>query len=142
MNFFRVIKEFYTGNNAFQGRMTRSEFWWFYLWYLVFAYVAGIISGIVQIILYGDIIYELGGVGIIYLAGCFLPFISNSIRRMHDIGRSGWWIIVPIVSWIMCLFPSDGPNQYDLNNKQAERDQKTRRTRRNNPPIERHRNKV
>lgn len=117
MNFFRVIEDFYSGDNAFQGRMTRSEYWWWQLWHLIFSFVSGIISGIVQIMLYDDVIYDYGWIGIIYIAVCFLPSISNHIKRMHDIGYSGWWILVPFANFIMTLFPSDGPNQYDLDNK-------------------------
>lgn len=44
-----------------------------------------------------------------------VPSICVGIRRMHDINRSGWWIIVPIVSVVMLLIPSDpNPNEYDL----------------------------
>jgi len=140
MNFFRVIKDFYTGGNAFQGRMTRSDFWWWYLWYLLFAVPVGVLDAIVDEMRYGYIGDDLGIVFYIYAAVCFLPSISIHIQRIHDIGRTGWWVLVPIVCWIMALLPSDGPNQYDLDNNGPEDDKSTRRTRRNRPPIKKRHN--
>ena len=109
MNFFRVIEEFFTGKNGFQGRMTRSEFWWWLLWFWLFSLIIGFFD--ISNPIGND---DIGWISRIFLAVCFFPYVSNGIKRMHDIGRTGWWILVPIVNWIMFLLPSDGPNQYDL----------------------------
>ena len=69
---------------------------------------------------------------------------------MHDIGKSGWWLLIIFIPYInifgifwilinLCT-KSDGPNQYDLNNNGLEDDKSTRRTRRNRPPIKKHHN--
>ena len=94
--------------------------------------------------MYDDVISEFGLIGIVYMLVCFFPFISNEIKRIHDIGRSGWWILVPFVGFIMLFFKSDGPNKYDLDSNEPENtpDTKSRTTRRNRPPVTKHRNRT
>lgn len=140
--FLKPIIEFYSGHNAFKGRMGRPEFWKWYFWYYIFSFIAGLISGIVQIILHGDVIYDFGFIGIGYLLAGTLPLISNSIKRMHDTGRSGWWTLVPFANIIILFFKSDGTNKYDLDSNEPENvpDTKSRTTRRNRPPVTKHRN--
>jgi uncharacterized membrane protein YhaH (DUF805 family) len=49
-----------------------------------------------------------------------LPSVAVAIRRLHDIGRTGWWyliVLVPFVGWIVlivffCTKSQDGPNQW------------------------------
>ena len=67
----------------FDGRARRREYWMFVLFMAIFAIVASIIDAIL-----GTICVF---VGIYYLA-MLLPMIAVSIRRMHDIGKSGWWL--------------------------------------------------
>lgn len=44
---------------------------------------------------------------------CFLPLLMVWIRRMHDIGKSGWWCLVPVANYFLALKKSDeGENQY------------------------------
>ncbi len=106
------------GNYAtFSGRARRSEFWW---WYLVLV-VIGVVSSFFDRILGSGII---GGsvdlvFGLIGLA-LLLPSLAVTVRRLHDTGRSGWWLLiglVPVVGQLIllffCLLPSDrGPNQH------------------------------
>jgi hypothetical protein len=51
---------------------------------------------------------------IIWLAFLMLPIIAVSIRRMHDIGKRGWWILIPLVNFVMCAFfpPKVEDNKY------------------------------
>jgi uncharacterized membrane protein YhaH (DUF805 family) len=63
---------------------------------------------------------NVGVLGAIYSLAVLLPSIAVAIRRMHDINRSGWWVLIsaiPIVGWIIFIIwaarESDpGPNQY------------------------------
>lgn len=86
-----VISGFKNWNN-FSGRATRSEFWYLLLsmYILVFllALIVGEASGIVRLIF-------------------LVPLIAAAIRRMHDMGRSGWWSIVPIVNMVFACTQSD-----------------------------------
>jgi uncharacterized membrane protein YhaH (DUF805 family) len=69
------------------------------------------------------ITYDMGYVGFIALLALLLPFLSVSVRRLHDLGKSGWWLliaIIPIVNFIgifvIIVFTliegEEQPNQY------------------------------
>lgn len=100
----------------FDGRARRREYWMFVLFMAIFAIVAGIIDGIL-----GTVCVF---VGLYYLA-MLLPMIAVSVRRMHDIGKSGWWLFitfVPVIGslWYLFLTIQDGQlgsNQYGENPK-------------------------
>ena len=88
---------------TFEGRASRSEFWFFTLFYLIVSVVAGFVEGLT------------GFVGISYLPllALFIPSIAVSCRRMHDTGRSGWFQLVPIYNFILACTPSNpGTNKY------------------------------
>ena len=95
----------------FEGRATRPEYWWFTLAY-----------AIVNIIL--SLIPRVGSVlsGILALA-VLIPSIGVGVRRLHDINKSGWWLLlsfIPIVGAIILILwlvkPSDnGENTYEKN---------------------------
>ena len=80
MNFLTAITTCLSKFATFSGRATRSEFWWFYLftlllsWFAQMAVGAGI-AGVVSLVL-------------------FLPLLAATVRRLHDIGRNGWWILI------------------------------------------------
>jgi uncharacterized membrane protein YhaH (DUF805 family) len=88
------------------GRASRSEYWWWYL----FTVLAGIVVGaITELMHLGEIpTYALSLV-------LLIPNICVGIRRCHDSGHSGWWIICPIVNIVMMFLPSDPEeNEYGL----------------------------
>ena len=65
----------------FSGRASRSEYWWFWLFYVLAISVAAIING-------SQGSYTLNGlIFIIFL----LPNLAVTARRLHDVNRSGWW---------------------------------------------------
>lgn len=72
------------------GRARRSEFWGYALIVFLIDFVVGLILGIVapSIATYGSAV-----VSVVFL----LPTISVQVRRNHDIGRSGWWILLNII---------------------------------------------
>lgn len=75
----------------FSGRATRKEFWTFVFFYYFFTIV-----GVLLDALFGtDFISNLLVVGII------LPYISCAARRMHDVGKSGWFMLVPVYNLIL-----------------------------------------
>lgn len=95
-----------------EGRASRSSFWWFALALWIASFIASLIAG------------QIGGNALSYVVSVlvFLIGLSLSIRRLHDTGRSGWWnllylvpcvgFIVLIVFWVMDSTP--GPNQYNI----------------------------
>ena len=79
---------------SFSGRARRMEYWMFFLVYFVIALVIGVVEGLLSI----------GG----YLTGIFalvhlLPSLGVTVRRLHDTGRSGWWLLVALVPLIGAL---------------------------------------
>jgi len=92
----------------FQGRASRSEYWLFFLWMLILAIPAVVI----------DIVAfrQLSGFGPCVLFICFahlIPNLSVTVRRLHDIGRTGWWLLlyfVPLLGslalFVMSVLPS------------------------------------
>ncbi len=96
----------------FSGRASLSEFWWYILFEVILNFISGFFYKL------SPISYEVINV-IIFLA-LLLPSLGLSVRRLHDINRSGWWIflwLIPVVGWIILLIwylkPSQPvPNEY------------------------------
>jgi uncharacterized membrane protein YhaH (DUF805 family) len=118
MSFADAIKSVYTNYVNFQGRARRSEYWWFYLFYiLAIAVLAGVLGAMNESV--GDLLAGL------FVLGTIIPLLAVGVRRLHDTGRSGWWILiglVPVVGFIVLIifFVGDseaGANKYGPNPK-------------------------
>ena len=86
----------------FSGRARRKEYWMFYLFNILFSAIAGFLDGIFGLTL----------LTIIYPLLAFLPGLSVSIRRLHDVGKSGWMyliVLIPIIGaiWLLVLLCTD-----------------------------------
>jgi len=96
---------------VFDGRARRKEYWMFFLFNIIAVAVLGGIDAAIGTfpLLYG-----------IYMLGVICPSIAVCVRRLHDTGKSGWWVFisfVPIIGglWILYLMVIDGnpgDNQY------------------------------
>jgi uncharacterized membrane protein YhaH (DUF805 family) len=75
----------------FSGRSSRAEYWWFYLAYIISAVVLQILTRISSIF---------GLLVLLYLA-LIIPFIAVAVRRLHDIDRTGWWLLAPAVPYLV-----------------------------------------
>lgn len=92
MDFTTSVKTCFTKFADFSGRATRSEYWWFVLAYFVLALVAGFIH---------EYLYFL--VVLVFL----VPMISAGVRRLHDIGKTGWLLLIgliPLVGLVLIYF--------------------------------------
>ena len=87
---------------SFSGRATRKEFWSFYFFFLVAAFIGSVIDALIGSDMIGNLM----------ILGLFLPYIAVAARRMHDVGKSGWFILVPIYNLILFLTPTK-PNESD-----------------------------
>ena len=105
--FVRALKNY----AKFDGRARRKEFWSFFLIYCLFYILVGLL----------DLLMGTSGLfGLLYAMAMLIPYIAVGIRRMHDTGRSGWWILLPIgnlIYWAEDAKP--GQNQYGGNPKEA-----------------------
>jgi uncharacterized membrane protein YhaH (DUF805 family) len=116
--YLEVLKKY----AVFEGRARRTEFWMFYLINLVITLV---LIGIDALI--GTLIPQ-AGVGVLqglYSLAVLIPSIAVTVRRLHDTGRTGWWILIgliPVIGGIvllifMVLDSEPGANQYGPNPK-------------------------
>jgi len=91
MNFFEAIKTCFSKYVDFTGRASRAEYWWFALFVFVLAIVFTIIDP---------------NRAFIFHLGVLLPQLAVGVRRLHDIDRSGWWLLiglVPIIGSIVLI---------------------------------------
>lgn len=100
---------------VFRGRARRKEYWMFTLVNIIITVVIGFVLGFFGAFFLGA---ETGkvlsdfGTGVYGLA-VFVPSIAVAVRRMHDIGRTGWWILLPLVNLVFLCLPSQpGVNEY------------------------------
>jgi uncharacterized membrane protein YhaH (DUF805 family) len=92
----------------FTDRACRSEYWYWALFYVLAS--AAIDTWIVGLPI----------IATIFILATILPGVSVSVRRLHDLDRSGWWLLldlVPLVGWIIlivwfCTKGTDGPNRF------------------------------
>lgn len=117
VSFGDAVKRALTVNYCnFNGRSSRSEYWWYVLATFIFGMVLGVILGVI----FGSE-STIGSIvnGVVGLA-LFLPGLGLCVRRLHDIGKSGWLVLlglIPLVGAIILIiwFAKESemaPNQY------------------------------
>ena len=112
-------KKYWQNYVNFQGRARRSEYWYPMLCNIIVAVVLGILATLTSLVSVFAILISLFSLAIL------LPSLSVEIRRLHDIGKSGWWLfiaLVPMVGGILllvwfCTDSNPGENQYGPNPK-------------------------
>ena len=97
--YLKVLKQY----AVFDGRATRKEFWMFFLFNVIIIYVLGFIGGFMNISFISNI----------YSLAVLIPGIAVGIRRMHDVGKSGWFILIPIYNFVLAVTDGNtGSNEY------------------------------
>lgn len=81
----------------FSGRAPRAEYWWFYLFVLI-AYIAAVI---IDTMLGSNLFGPYGILTAILWLGLIVPTLAVGVRRLHDTNRTGWWLLGPIVPYII-----------------------------------------
>jgi len=100
MNYYLKVLQNYTN---FNGRARRAEYWYFVL----FNAIASIILSLIGLVI------NFGLLGNIYSLAVMLPSIAVGVRRMHDVGKSGWFLLIPIYNFILAVTPGDvGNNEF------------------------------
>lgn len=109
----------------FSGRARRKEYWMFVLFNAIVAFVIsfilGLIAGLTDIAALANLSY-------IYTLAVLIPSLAVCVRRLHDVGKSGWMYLIcliPVVGWIwlIILFCTDsqkGSNKWGDNPKESE----------------------
>ena len=99
MDIQQSIKTCLTKFATFDGRASRSEYWWFQLFYVIVVIIAVILDGV----LVGGNLEAAGALEIVSQLILILPSLAVTARRLHDVDRSGWWMLVGIT--IIGLIP-------------------------------------
>lgn len=93
----------------FEGRARRKEYWMFFLFNMIFSYSLTFLDLLVL---------ETGFINLIYSLAVLLPSIAVGVRRMHDVGKSGWYILIPIYNLILAVTEGQhGANEYGADPK-------------------------
>jgi uncharacterized membrane protein YhaH (DUF805 family) len=119
MNWYLDVLKKYA---VFNGRARRKEYWMFTLFNVIVSIVIGAIDMGLGLSIGAS---SMGILGLIYTLAILLPAIGVSIRRLHDTGRSGWWLLLVLIPFIgplvlLVFFVMDstpGDNQYGPNPK-------------------------
>jgi len=115
MNFSEAVKSAFSKYTQFSGRSSRPEYWYFFLFWFIGDMVAGLLAI---------------PVAVIFFSATLIPRITVNVRRFHDIGMSGWWVLfqfpiaflaipyplvligaIPWVYW-MCKKGDEGENRF------------------------------
>ena len=110
--YLKVLQNYAT----FDGRARRKEYWMYTLFTIIITIVLSIIDAAVL---------KMPALQALYAIGTLLPGIAVTIRRLHDIGKSGWAMLIvfiPLIGAILLLVwtatdSTPGPNQYGPNPK-------------------------
>ncbi|MDM9619237.1 hypothetical protein A6U87_00770 [Rhizobium sp. AC44/96] len=111
MDFTEAVTSVFSNYAVFKGRARRSEFWWFTL----FSVLASFVLAFVDYLLFGHEILST-----LFALGTLLPMLAVTVRRLHDVDRSGWWIfigLIPLIGAIILLYwyiseGTPGANQF------------------------------
>ena len=105
MNYYLKVLQIYA---TFTGRARRSEYWYFVLFNVIISIALGFISGMMGISILSNI----------YSLAILVPSIAVGVRRMHDVGKSGWFLLIPIYNLILaCTDGVKGENEYGADPK-------------------------
>jgi uncharacterized membrane protein YhaH (DUF805 family) len=127
MNYYlKALKNYAT----FTGRARRSEYWFFVLFNIIFAIVAALLDNLLGSTFTmnfgaGPVSSLYGYIYTLYAIAVFIPGLAVLVRRLHDVGKSGWFffiVLIPLagIIWMLVLLFTDsvpGPNKYGLNPK-------------------------
>ncbi|NCD72310.1 DUF805 domain-containing protein [Mucilaginibacter agri] len=97
--YFTVLKKY----AQFSGRARRKEYWFFVLFNLIIFYALVILATLLGAT----------AAAYIYYLAVAIPYIAVTVRRMHDVNKSGWYSLIPIYNLILTLSPGTvGDNEY------------------------------
>ncbi len=122
MNWYlKVLKQY----ADFKGRARRKEYWFFVLFNVIFAITAIIIDNVLGLAMQ-DVGY--GPFYLIFALAMIIPGLAVTVRRLHDIGKSGWYFLlafIPLVGgiilFVFSLMPGDPyENEYGPDPKEGE----------------------
>jgi uncharacterized membrane protein YhaH (DUF805 family) len=110
MGFMDSIKKCFGMYVNANGRASRSEYWWFYLFYVIVAQVSSMVFTMIAVATDITAILLLSTIVTIAVG---IPGICAAIRRMHDHDKSGWFILIPFYNIYLTIIEGQATdNQY------------------------------
>lgn len=108
----------------FNGRARRTEYWMYTLFNMIFVVVAIILDNLLGLKFSPEVPY--GFIYMIYGLAVLIPGLAVSVRRLHDVGKSGWFILIGLIPligaiWLLVLYCTEGTpgrNEYGVNPKE------------------------
>jgi uncharacterized membrane protein YhaH (DUF805 family) len=118
--YLEVLKKY----AVFSGRSRRAEYWYFVLFNIIVAIVLSLIDTLLGTF---DFVQGIGLLSGLYGLAVLIPTLAVTVRRLHDIDRTGWWIfinLIPLIGFIVLLVfavtdGTPGSNRYGPNPKGA-----------------------
>jgi len=118
--YLEVLKKY----AVFSGRARRAEYWYFVLFNIIVAVVLSLIDTLLGTFNFMQGVGLLSG---LYALAVLIPTLAVTVRRLHDIDRTGWWIfinLIPLIGFIVLLVfavtgGTPGSNRYGPNPKGA-----------------------
>lgn len=130
MTFTEAVRSGFSKYVTFSGRARRSEFWF----WLLFAIIAAVVAALLDAMLFpammdvqtdvadgvASVSAQGGPISALVTLGLLLPGLAMQIRRLHDVDRSGWWVLlafIPLIGIIVlivwwCTEGTRGPNRF------------------------------
>lgn len=113
MNWYLAVLKKYA---VFSGRARRKEYWMFFLFSTLISVALTILDSVLGFNSTGN-----GILSSIYSLAVIIPSIAVGVRRMHDVGKSGWFLLIPIYNLILACTAGDaGSNEYGPDPKNEE----------------------
>jgi uncharacterized membrane protein YhaH (DUF805 family) len=124
MNWYlKVVKDHYAD---FSGRARRKEYWMFVLFQIIIT-----ITLVIPLIIFGEngenefITYLFTGILGVFFLGTLIPTLAVTVRRLHDVGKSGWFYLINFIPYIggfiilifTCMDSENKPNKWGENPK-------------------------
>ncbi|HVB01258.1 MAG TPA: DUF805 domain-containing protein [Acidimicrobiales bacterium] len=94
MNMGDAITTCFKKYASFAGRASRREYWYFFLFYFIVEIFTS----------------RMGVLGLLVDLGIWIPLAAAAVRRLHDAGKSGWWVIFPLVNLVFLTYPAQTEN--------------------------------
>lgn len=121
MSFQEAVRAGFENYFNFQGRATRPEYWW----WVLFAFSSNLVAQVIDAYTIGPMLgFSLGDesagqpLSLLVGLGLMIPSIAAAVRRMHDTGRSGFWILIafiPVLGLIAFIYFAVQPTKTEDN---------------------------
>lgn len=116
MGFGEAIATCFRKYVVFKGRATRAEYWYWQLFWLI-VFVGCVFLSAITDSSSGGTLFGL------FILGAYLPSLAVLVRRLHDTGKSGWWVLlngIPIIGWLIVFvftlqYSEEFDNEYGAN---------------------------